>query len=289
MQLFTEHLINGLAVGSIYALMALGLAMVYGILRILHVAHAGVYAIGAYVGLYTFQATDSFFMAIAVAMAACALVGVAIEKLVYYPLLKFPPYVPLIASIAIFLSVEELCRIVAGPYILGFPRRLAFSSLTLGSISIGGMQILVLLTSFVILLVLWFISDKTEVGLAMQATSQDMAMASAMGVDTKRIISFTFALGSAVAAVAGVLVGIYYNQVYPTMGAVPAYKTLAIIVVGGLGSIPGAVLAALLLGLAEALLIGYAAIPLPRDALAFIAMIIVFMIRPQGLLGRKTR
>ena len=136
MQLFTEHLINGLAVGSIYALMALGLAMVYGILRILHVAHAGVYAIGAYVGLYTFQATDSFFMAIAVAMAACALVGVAIEKLVYYPLLKFPPYVPLIASIAIFLSVEELCRIVAGPYILGFPRRLTFSSLSLGSISL---------------------------------------------------------------------------------------------------------------------------------------------------------
>lgn len=110
-----------------------------------------------------------------------------------------------------------------------------------------------------------------------------------MGVNTKRIISITFAMGSAVAAVAGVLVGIYYNQVYPTMGAVPAYKTLAIIVVGGLGSIPGAVLAAILLGLAEALLIGYAAVPLPRDALAFIAMIIVFMIRPQGLLGRKTR
>jgi len=263
--------------------------MVYGILRILHVAHAGVYAIGGYVGLFAFQATDSFFVAIAAAMVVCAIVGVAIEKVIYYPLLKYPPYVPLIASIAIFLSIEEICRILAGPYILGFPRRLALSPLTLGSVSIGGMQILVLLTSFAILLVLWFISERTELGLAMQATSQDMAMASAMGVNTKRIISITFAMGSAVAAVAGVLVGIYYNQVYPTMGAVPAYKTLAIIVVGGLGSIPGAVLAAILLGLAEALLIGYAAVPLPRDALAFIAMIIVFMIRPQGLLGRKTR
>jgi branched-chain amino acid transport system permease protein len=151
------------------------------------------------------------------------------------------------------------------------------------------MQILVLGTSFGILLLLWFISDKTELGLAMQATSQDMAIASAMGVDTRRIISITFAMGSAVAAVAGILVGAYYNQVYPTMGAVPAYKTLAIIVVGGLGSIPGAVLAAFVIGLAESLLIGYAAIPLPRDALAFIAMIIVFMIRPEGLLGKKTR
>ena len=114
-----------------------------------------------------------------------------------------------------------------------------------------------------------------------------MAMASAMGVDTKRIISFTFALGSAVAAVAGVLVGIYYNQVYPMMGEVPAYKTLAFIVVGGMGSAPGAVLASMLLGLAETFLIGYANIPMPRDALAFIAMIIILMWRPTGLMGKR--
>jgi branched-chain amino acid transport system permease protein len=162
-------------------------------------------------------------------------------------------------------------------------------SITLGGLEITGMQLLVLGTTIGILGLLWFVSDKTELGLAMQATSQDMAIASAMGVNTKRIISITFAMGSAVAAIAGILVGVYYNQVYPTMGTVPAYKTLAIIVVGGLGSIPGAVLAGILIGLAESLLIGYEVIPLPRDALAFIAMIIVFMIRPQGLLGRKTR
>lgn len=289
MQLFLEHLINGLAVGFIYALTALGLAMVYGILGILHVAHAGVYAIGAYVGLYTYRATGSLVVAVAAAIVVCAIVGIGIEKFIYYPLLKYPPYVPLIASIAIFLSIEEICRLLAGPYIQGFPGQLNLSSVTVGSLTISGMQILVLVVSFSILLLLWFISNKTELGLAMQATSQDMAMASAMGVDTKRIISITFAIGSAVAAVAGILVGAYYNQVYPTMGDVPAYKTLAIIVVGGLGSVPGAALAAILIGLAEALLIGYAAIPLPRDALAFIAMIIVFMVRPQGLLGRKTR
>jgi branched-chain amino acid transport system permease protein len=289
MQLFLEHTINGLAIGSIYALIALGLAMVYGILRILHVAHAGVYAVGAYVGLYTFRATGSLIVGIAAAMVVCAIVGIAIEKFIYYPLLKYPPYVPLIASIAIFISTEEVLRILAGPYIQGFPGDLRLPSVTFGGLEITGMQLLVLGTTIVILLFLWFVSEKTELGLAMQATSQDMAIASAMGVNTKRIISITFAMGSAVAAIAGILVGIYYNQVYPTMGAVPAYKTLAIIVVGGLGSIPGAVLAGILIGLAESLLIGYAVIPLPRDALAFIAMIIVFMIRPEGLLGRKTR
>jgi len=137
------------------------------------------------------------------------------------------------------------------------------------------------------LLLLWFITTKTELGLAMRATSQDRAIASSMGINSHWIISVTFMIGSAVAAIAGILVGIYYNQVYPSMGAVPAYKTLALIVVGGLGSVPGAVLASVLLGVAETLLIGYAGIPLPRDALAFIAMIAVLLWRPQGLLGGR--
>jgi branched-chain amino acid transport system permease protein len=121
----------------------------------------------------------------------------------------------------------------------------------------------------------------------MRAASQDIAIADAMGINSHLIVSITFVIGSAVAALAGILVGIHYNQVYPTMGAIPAYKTLALIVVGGLGSVPGAVAAAMLLGMAETLLIGFANIPLPRDALAFIAMIIVLMWRPQGLLGSR--
>jgi branched-chain amino acid transport system permease protein len=131
------------------------------------------------------------------------------------------------------------------------------------------------------------VTTRTELGLAMRAASQDIAVADAMGIDSHFIVSVTFVIGSAVAALAGMLVGIYYNQVYPTMGAIPAYKTLALIVVGGLGSVPGAVAAALLLGMAETLLIGFANIPLPRDALAFIAMIVVLMWRPQGLLGSR--
>ncbi|MBN2125133.1 MAG: branched-chain amino acid ABC transporter permease [Deltaproteobacteria bacterium] len=287
MQLFVEQLLNGIAMGSIYALVTLGLALVYGILRILHVAHAAVYTVGAYAGLFIFQVTHSLILAFLGSMAFCALLGVLIERFVYYPLLKYPPYVPLIGSIAVMLAMEELCRLVAGPYILTFPARLPFPEVHLGGIQVSSTLTAVYCITAVVLLFLWYISTRTELGLAMRATSQDIPIADAMGINSHFIITVTFVIGSAIAAVAGILVGIYYNQVYPTMGAVPAYKTLAIIVVGGMGSVPGAVIASLLLGIAETILIGYANIPLPRDALAFIAMIGVLMWRSEGLLGSR--
>jgi len=155
---------------------------------------------------------------------------------------------------------------------------------------VGGTQIssgllAIYVITAAVLIVLWYITTRTELGLAMRAASQDALIAGAMGINSHAIITITFVIGSAIAAIAGILVGIYYNQVYPTMGTVPAYKTLALIVVGGLGSVPGAVIASLTLGMAETLLIGYANIPLPRDALAFIAMIGVLMWRSEGLLG----
>ena len=287
MQLFFEQLLNGIAMGSIYALITLGLALVYGILRILHVAHAGIYTVGAYVGLYLFQLSGSLIAGVAGSMVFCALLGVAIERFVYYPLLKYPPYVPLIGSIAVMLAIEELCRLIAGPQILTFPVELPFPQFQIGGINISSTLTAVYCITAVVLILLWYITSKTELGLAMRATSQDIQIADAMGINSHIIVSITFVIGSAIAAVAGILVGIYYNQVYPTMGAVPAYKTLALIVVGGLGSVPGAVIASLLLGVAETLLIGYANIPLPRDALAFIAMIAVLMWRSEGLLGSR--
>jgi branched-chain amino acid transport system permease protein len=287
MQLFFEQLLNGVAMGSIYALITLGLALVYGILRILHVAHAAVFTVGAYLGLWLFGLSGSLTLAILGAMAGCAVLGVLIERFVYYPLLKHPPYVPLIGSIAVMLGIEELCRLIAGPYIHAFPARLPFPSFSLGFVTISSTLMAVYGITAAVLLLLWLISTRTRFGLAMRAVSQDLAIADAMGIDSHRVVSATFVLGSAIAALAGVLVGIYYNQVYPTMGAVPAYKTLALIVVGGMGSMPGAVIASLLLGVAETLLIGYAAIPLPRDALAFIAMIAVLMWRSEGLFGSK--
>ena len=287
MHLLIEQLLNGIGMGAIYALMTLGLALVYGIMRILHVAHAAVFTIGAYMGVFLFNATGSLLVAFIGSMAVCAVVGVMIERFVYFPLLKYPPYVPLIGSIAVMLSVEEVARLMAGPDILTFPAKLPFPEVYLGDIHISSALLAIYTLTASVLLVLWYITRRTELGLAMRAASQDMAISGAMGINSHLVVTITFVIGSAVAAIAGILVGIYYNQVYPTMGAVPAYKTLALIVVGGLGSVEGAVVASLLLGVAETLLIGYANIPLPRDALAFIAMIAVLLWRSEGLLGSR--
>ena len=285
MQLFLEQLLNGIAMGSIYALVTLGLALVYGVMRILHVAHAAVYTIGAYAGLYLFGVTGSLAVAFLGSMAICAAVGVIIERFLYFPLLKYPPFVPLIGSIAVLLSIEEAARLVAGPYILTVPAKLPFPNVYVGDTQISSGLLAIYVITAAVLLVLWYITTRTELGLAMRAASQDALIAGAMGINSHAIITITFVIGSAIAAIAGILVGIYYNQVYPTMGTVPAYKTLALIVVGGLGSVPGAVIASLTLGMAETMLIGYANIPLPRDALAFIAMIGVLMWRSEGLFG----
>lgn len=287
MQLFLEQLLNGIAIGSIYALITLGLALVYGIMRILHVAHAAIYAVGAYVGLGVYIYSQSLLLAVVVSMIVCSIIGVLIYRLVYFPLLKYPPFVPLISSIALFLGLEEVCRLIAGPDFLTFPTSLVFPNVSFMGFSLSSMLLIVYAVTAGILLFLWFLTTRTEFGLAMRAMSLDMEVASSLGVNSRLIAGATFVIGSSIAAIAGVLVGVYYNQVYPTMGAVPAYKTLALIVVGGMGSVPGAVLAALLLGVGETFLIGFANIPMPRDALAFVAMIVVLMWRPSGLLGRK--
>ncbi len=282
-----QQIVNGISIGSIYALITMGLAMVYGILRILHVAHAGVYTIGAYLGLFFFIQTKSFFLSVVLSMAICAIIGVAIERFVYYPLLRFPPFVPLIAGIALFLAIGEICRLIAGPYPRSFPAHIPLPPIRIGGVFISPIQELIFTVTAFILAFQWFITVKTNFGLMMRATSQDLEMAESTGINSKMVVALTFALGSAFAAVAGILVGVNYNQVYPSMGDMPAYKSLALIVVGGLGSVPGAVIASILLGVAETLLIGYAKIPLPRDALAFIAMIIFLLIKPQGLFGGR--
>lgn len=287
MDLLIEQLLNGLAAGAMYSLITLGLALIYGVMKILHVAHASVYTAGAYMGLYLYTHTGSMLIAVVGSMIFCACIGVLIERFVYFPLLKFPPYVPLISSIALLIAIEELCRVVAGPEVRTFPAKVPFPQLTVGGVTISSTLMAVYCISAIVLLLLWLLMTKTELGLAMRAVSQDMETASALGVDTQRTVALTFVIGSAIAAIAGVLVGIYYNQVYPMMGEVPAYKTLALIVVGGMGSVPGAVLASMLLGLAETFLIGYANIPMPRDALAFIAMIVILMWRPTGLMGKR--
>jgi branched-chain amino acid transport system permease protein len=281
-----QQIANGIATGAVYALTTLGLTMVYGVLRVLHVAHAGVYALGAYIGLWSFRLTGSFWLSLLVAMAACALAGLLIERFLYTPLLRQPRIIPLIASIGLFIAMEEAFRIVAGPYALAYDANIRFGSLTVGPLHLTAPQTLIFVVTLALLGLLWLLLSRSKVGLAMRACAMDAEITSSFGVNTRAIITLNFLIGSAMAGAAGVLIGVYDNQVWPTMGSVPAYKCLAIVVLGGLGNIPGSVLASFLIGLAETLLIGVVAIPFPRDALAFVAMILALMFRPHGLLGK---
>jgi branched-chain amino acid transport system permease protein len=281
-----QQIANGISIGAVYALTTLGLTMVYGVLRVLHVAHAGIYALGAYVGLWAFRTLGNFWLSLVVAMAACALAGLLIDRFLYAPLLHLPRIIPLIASIGLFIAMEEAFRIVAGPYAHAYDAQIRFGELGLGPMRLTAPQTLILFVTLVLLGLLWLLLARSKVGLAMRATAMDAEITSSFGVNTQGIVALNFLIGSAMAGAAGVLIGVYDNQVWPTMGSVPAYKCLAIVVLGGLGNIPGTVLASFLIGLAETLLIGVLAIPFPRDALAFVAMIMVLMFRPYGLLGK---
>jgi branched-chain amino acid transport system permease protein len=281
-----QQLVNGLTVGSLYALMALGLTMVYGVLRVLHIAHAAVFTLGAYAGLWTFGRTGSFGLALAGAMAAAVAAGLAMERWVYWPLLAKPPIATLIASIGLFVGLEEVYRIVAGPQPYSFDVPLALGAVRWGPLLVTPPQVLVIAVTAALLGALWLLIARTRLGLALRATSQDREVAAACGMNVRRVVMLNFAVGSALAGAAGMLVGIYYNSVSPTMGDVAGYKGLAIIVLGGLGSIPGTVAGGLLIGVVETLLIGFVEFPLPRDAWAFLGMIAIFLFRPQGLLGR---
>jgi branched-chain amino acid transport system permease protein len=282
-----QQLANGIATGAVYALTTLGLTMIYGVLGVLHVAHAGIYALGAYVGLLTYRMVGSFWVGLVVAMAVCGIAGVLMERLLYAPLLHLPRIVPLIASIGVFMAMEEGFRLVAGPYALAYDAQVGFLRLGVGPLRLTSPQSLILAVTLLLLGLLWALLSGSKIGLSMRAASMDRETTASFGVNTGAVVSLNFLIGSALAGAAGVLIGVYDNQVWPTMGSIPAYKCLAIVVLGGLGNIPGTVLASFVVGLAETLLIGVAAIPFPRDALAFVAMVLVLMFRPHGLLGKR--
>jgi branched-chain amino acid transport system permease protein len=182
--------------------------------------------------------------------------------------------------------MEEGFRIVAGPHTLTYNADIGLGTVSLGSFQLTETQVLILLVTFGILVFLWVFLTRTRMGLAMRACAMDAETTSSFGANVTAIIAMNFLLGSAMAGAAGVLIGVYDNQVWPTMGSIPAYKALAIVVLGGLGNIPGTVLASFIVGLAETFFIGILAIPFPRDAVAFIAMILVLMFKPYGLLGK---
>jgi branched-chain amino acid transport system permease protein len=286
--LYLELLFQGIVQGSIYALIALGLTLVYGLLRILHVAHAALFTLGGYIGVLITNATGSFPLAMVSAMIIVGVVGMAVYKLAYEPLLGRPPYIALIASIALFIGAEEIFRIVFGPYGLSYvdPPLQGYFEL-FGSFRLKHGEALVIGLSGSMLSILAWVSGNTRIGVSWRATVKDPDMARAFGVNIQNVRYLNFFIGSALAASAGVLVALLNNLVEPTMGSVPSYKALAIIVLGGLGSVRGTLIAALAIGVLESFGTIYLGHIMDRDALAFAFLIVVLMVRPHGLLGAK--
>ena len=282
-----DILIQGFIQGSIYALIALGLTLVYGLLRILHVAHASLFTLGGYLGVLITNTTGSLFLALILAMITVGFVGMLSYRILYRPLLSQPPLIALIASIGIFIASEEIFRIIFGPFSISYVAAPLQNQIEiLPGISMSEARIMVVVLAFVLLLGVNWLSRRTRIGIATRATVIDPDMAMSSGVNVDVIRYSIFFIGSAFAAAAGVMVSLLNNLVEPTMGAVPSYKALAIIVLGGLGSVRGALIASLLLGIIETFGTIYLDDLLDRDSIAFAFLILVLMIRPKGIFSK---
>ena len=257
MEMLIQQLINGIALGSIYALIALGYTMVYGIIQLINFAHGDIYMMGAFVAFFLISLFNfSFFPALLMAMVACAILGVLIERIAYKPLRHQNRLTALITAIGMSFFLEYTMVYFVKPDPRAFPSSFQLHNFHFGNIVISSKDIFILSISLGLMLLLTYIVQRTKTGKAMRAVSFDHDAARLMGIDVNRTISATFALGSALAAAAGVLVGMYYGQIEPLMGIMPGLKAFIAAVIGGIGIIPGAALGGLLLGVTEALVSG---------------------------------
>lgn len=289
MEQFSQQIVNGISLGSIYALVALGYTMVYGIIKLINFAHGDVYMVGAYVGFaVTTFAGIGFIPALITSMAACAILGMTIEKVAYKPLRNSTRIAVLITAIGVSLLLEYGMMYFVGAQVRSYPKLLSEEVLTIGSVIIKMQQIYIVITVLVLMVILQYVVKRTKVGKAMRAVSADKDAAQLMGIKIDNTISFTFAIGSALAGAGGVLVGIYYNSIDPLMGTMPGLKAFVAAVFGGIGSIPGAMIGGLSIGMLETFVAGYGSSKL-RDAAVFAFLIFVLLLKPSGLLGRDTK
>lgn len=311
--MFLQQLINGLTLGGIYALIAVGYTMVYGIIQLINFAHGEIYMLGAFLTITFISAMNlPFLLALLLSISGCAILGIIIDFTAYRPLRNAPRLAALITAIGISFLLQNLARMIWGAQTKPFPSDEIPGIFTIpfieeaeymamgisdkifvahripigasGSVSL--LQIFILALTLVLMLSLRFIVQKTKIGKAMRACAQDKVTASLMGVDVNRVVSFTFALGSALGAIAGAVVGIYYNSIYPTMGYYSGVKAFAAAVLGGIGNILGAILGAFLIGMAEVFATAYISSQY-KEGIAYLIMILVIIIRPSGLLGKS--
>ncbi len=296
MQELLQQLANGIAWGSIYALIALGYTMVYGILRLINFAHGDVYMVGAFAAYFLALWTGAggvnasplaALLVLLGAMAICALLGVAIEMFAYRPVRRSSRLTALITAIGVSLLLENLGIRIFGADPKFFPQLIAPRRVQLmEGVVVTNHQITVVIVSLLLMVALTLFVQRTRTGKAMRAVSFNRDAASLMGIPVNRIITITFAIGSALAAAAGVLVGLTNPKIEPLMGIMPGIKAFVAAVLGGIGSIPGAVIGGLLMGVSEYLVVGYISSTY-RDAIAFVILILVLLIKPAGLLGRN--
>lgn len=296
MQDFVQHIVNGLSLGSIYALIALGYTMVYGILRMINFAHADVYMIGAFTAYYTARALGietspgigSLVVLLLSSMLVCSILGLIIERFAYRPLQNAPRLNILITAIGVSLLLEYSGQVIFGADPKVFPEVLQDSVVVSAqSVELRSFDLTVLVVSLLSMLGLQFLIKKTKLGRAMRAVSNNASVASLLGVNPSRIIAFTFVLGSSLAGIGSVLVGMKYPKIDPLMGMMIGMKAFVAAVLGGIGNVGGAVLGALIMGLSEEMVVAYLSSTY-RDALAFGILILILIFKPAGLLGKNT-
>ncbi|WP_130863975.1 branched-chain amino acid ABC transporter permease [Bacilliculturomica massiliensis] len=289
MEQLMQQIVNGISLGSIYALIALGYTMVYGIIKLINFAHGDIYMIGAYTGFAVVTYTNlGFFPALIIAMIACSALGVVTEKVAYKPLRSASRIAVLITAIGVSLLMEYVMMFFVTADVRSYPDVLSNASFEIGGVIIKMQQIYILITTVLLMVFLQYIVHRTKVGKAMRAVSIDRDAAELMGIKVDQTISYTFAIGSALAGAAGVLVGIYYNSINPLMGIMPGLKAFVAAVLGGIGSIPGAMIGGMSIGVIENMVSGYGG-SLIKDAVVFAILIIVLLVKPSGILGKNTR
>lgn len=283
-----QQLINGVSLGSIYALIALGYTMIYGIIKLINFAHGDIYMVGAYIGFFAITFGNlPILPALLISMAVTACLGMLVEKLAYKPLRHAPRISILITAIGVSFFLEYTSMYFVTPTPRTFPEVIGNISFDVAGFIINGQQLLILGITIFLMALLTYIVQKTKLGKAMRAASFDTETAQLMGVDSDKVISMTFCIGSALAAAAGVLVGVYYNTIDPLMGIMPGLKAFVAAVLGGIGILPGAVVGGIILGVIEALVAGFLSSTF-RDAAAFAILILVLLVKPSGLFGKNT-
>lgn len=288
---FVQQVVNSISLGSLYALLAIGYTLVYGILRLINFAHGDVFMLGAYFAFYAITAfTLPWFCAFPLAILLTILLGVVLERCAYRPLRNSPRISIMIAAIGASYLIENLGVMIFGGRPKAFPSIDLFNQIfSFGSVSISGVSLVIPVVTLVVLLFLFYIINKTKTGMAMRAVSKDYEAARLMGIDVNTIITITFAMGSGLAAVGAILWGMKYPQLIPLMGLMPGLKCFIAAVIGGIGDVRGAVIGGFLLGFGEIMIVAF----LPdlsgyRDAFAFVLLIFVLLVRPAGIMGKAS-